>query len=231
MDEMRIIEEDSKFIGDNYFQEGIKNAYAQNYEAAFLNFNKSRTFYPNNSATWNNMGAAILRAKGEGAFPDARSYIEKSLYLEPNNSIYLRHYGYFWYYLGSSFYFNGNYTGSLEAINKAINLGINEEGMWYVKGALAWRLENSSEQLKTYEEIINRCTDCDPTFLSIMWHNKGVFIEKNEFAALEAFDKSIQLYHNDTESWNGWRVALLSLGGLADTWVNVSNGNVTNCTS
>lgn len=104
-----------------------------------------------------------------------------------------------WYEKGQTLYNQGNYSGSINAFNKVIELDPNNSNAWSAKGAVLAKKKNYNEAIKAFEKVL----ELNPGDELTLFIEGGIYyrLGKNE-AALRALNKALKLNpdYNDAEN-------------------------------
>jgi tetratricopeptide (TPR) repeat protein len=94
---------------------------------------------------------------------------------------------------GKKLYYNGDYEGSLNALNEAIKLNPNDYTSWYYMGLVLSKLNKKDEALNAFNEAITINPKYAKAFLA-----KGNLYDKSEEykKSIECFNKAIKLNKN-----------------------------------
>ncbi len=114
-----------------------------------------------------------------------------------------------WFNEGNLLYRQGNYSGAIEAYDKAIAMDQSNDAAWYNKGGIFLELGRYEEAIEAY----NKTTSINPNDFSA-WSNKGLAFSKlgRYEEAIEAYNKTIAIVQNDPYAWYNKGNALFNLG-------------------
>jgi serine/threonine-protein kinase len=122
---------------------------AGRYDEAARHFQRSIDLAPDNMASYRNL-SAVLHQKGD--FPGAARVLQRSLEIEPNPTAYSN--------LGTLYFFQGLYPQSVNAFEKAVELGANTHVLWANLGdAYRWTPGNEQKAREAFGTALNLLED------------------------------------------------------------------------
>ena len=119
----------------------------------------------------------------------------------------------FWVIKGTSLSKSGDYNGSIQAYDKAIEINPQFAVAWNNKGLALYSQGKDDEAIKAYDETIK----LDPNY-TIAWYNKGVaLIHQGKYdEAIQALNKSIEINPQFVNAWYTKAYVLKFLGRTID---------------
>ncbi|BAZ43151.1 tetratricopeptide protein [Chondrocystis sp. NIES-4102] len=146
------LEQSSIELIESWFNLGLKQVGAGEFEKAIASWEKALKINPNLSEAWHNRGSALGRL---GKYEDAVNSFQNALVIDQDN--YQA-----WNDRAHALYQLQNWTEAINSWNNAIKIMPGNNLFWYHRGCAFEQLENWSEAIASYEKSLEIKPDFHP---------------------------------------------------------------------
>ncbi|AFZ34204.1 Tetratricopeptide TPR_1 repeat-containing protein [Stanieria cyanosphaera PCC 7437] len=129
---------------EGWFNLGLKQATAGDFDGAVMSWEKALEINPNLSAAWHNRGSALGRL---GKYSEAIESFDQALVIDPNN--YQA-----WNDRGHALYQLQKWEEAVASWDKAIEILPGDYQFWYNRGCALEKLQRSEESIASYEKAL-----------------------------------------------------------------------------
>jgi tetratricopeptide (TPR) repeat protein len=156
---------------------------------------------PEDGETWYQFGYFYDSLQNEAAYRKAQDAYRQAIHLEPTN-------GFYWFGLGLSYYYAGDYVPSLEAFDHSKEFNPHDHKVWINRGMALERLGRSEEAIQSYIKGI----ELEPQEEAGLWNLANLYVEQgNMDAALTIYDQLLYHYPDRAGYWNSLSILLSEL--------------------
>ncbi len=137
---------------ESWFNLGLKQASAGDFQGAIDSWNKALKLNPNLAEIWHNLGSALGRLE---QYPEAIESFNHALEIDPQS--YQA-----WNDRAHAFYQMQQWEQAIDSWNKAIDLNPGNYQFWYHRGCALEQLQRFDEAIASYEKTLEISPDFQP---------------------------------------------------------------------
>jgi Flp pilus assembly protein TadD len=137
---------------ESWFNLGLKQVSAGDFEKAIASWEKALQINPNLSEAWHNRGSALGRL---GQYEEAVDSFQSALVIDPNN--YQA-----WNDRAHALYQLQNWTEAIDSWNKALKIMPGNHLFWYNRGCALEQMEDWDKAIASYEKSLEIRPDFQP---------------------------------------------------------------------
>ncbi|PSB41643.1 prenyltransferase [Cyanosarcina cf. burmensis CCALA 770] len=186
-----------------WFNQGVRQALAGDFEEAIATYDKALNINPNNDLAWFGRGVALEKL---GQYEEALATYDKALNINPNNNLA-------WFGRGVALVNLGRVEEAIATYDKALDINPNNDLAWYNRGVALGKLGRIEEALASYDKALDINPNNDLAWLN--WGNALGKLGRIE-EALASFDKALDINSNNDLAWFERGFALGKLGRIEE---------------
>ncbi|MFB2921550.1 CHAT domain-containing protein, partial [Aerosakkonema funiforme] len=171
-----------------WFNKGLQQAMAGDFQAAIANWNKALELKPDFYEAWNNRGNALANI---GEYEEAIASYDRAVEYKPD-------YYQAWYNRGNALGNLGQHEEAIGCYSKAVEYKPDFYQAWYNKGCALYNVGQQEDAIASYSKALEFKSDYHQA-----WYNQGTLlynIGKNE-EAIAAYDRVIKFKPEDQQAW------------------------------
>ncbi len=194
-----------------WFNLGIEQFQAGNYQSALTSFNETLALNSNNSTAWNVRG--VILCDRLQRYEEAVASFDRALALKPDNYED-------WYNRGVALKKLGRFEEAIASYNRALAINPSNPTAWCNRGVALSKLERHEEALTSYK----RALTLNPSDYKV-WRDISVLLwnlERHE-EALYSYDRALALNPNEYEFWKSKGALLQKLDRYEEAIASYSN--------